>query len=346
MYIQYEYSDGCFIKLDLKKEKKKYLSVNYSPALAAQIKSWEKAAIEFYELHQMEDSMSSHLIVEQRNFFVGLQEKISTVLEDNMTTYYLPAGRSMMSLLTNQKTKLNYEDLETLNRIFIQRIESLQSKFAEGVTQVHRHFPSESRKFDVKKMSEFIVKGMKGEYFCQGNREYLLTEENKEKIPINFTSSGQQEILWLYNQLYVLMLRNEKAFVIIEEPEAHLYPALQRNILDFIVSYLNLTGGSAIVTTHSPYILTECNNLYYAGKLMRRPDMGKQVEKISGKWNYLKTGDVNAFKLQQSANGTQVISLMDEETEELLAEKIDEISKEIDQIYTDLYYLEEEGSVR
>lgn len=345
LYIEYEFSDSIWIKVNLEKKKKKYLSINHSPDLIKQVKKLESEAAEFYRLHLTEDSMSSHLIVEQRNFFAELQEKILTILGDDMMTYYLPAGRSMMSLLANQKTKLNYEDLETLNRIFIQRIESLQSKFAEGITQVHRHFPAGSRKFDVKEMSETIIKGMKGEYFCQGNREYLLTEDKKERVPINFTSSGQQEILWLYNQLYVLMLRDEKAFVIVEEPEAHLYPVLQRNILDFIVTYINLTGGSVIVTTHSPYILTECNNLCYAGKLKQEQGLGTQVEKIVGKWNYLKKDDVNAFKLRQAANGTEVFSLIDKETGELLAEKIDEISEEINQVYTELYYLEENDDI-
>ena len=64
-------------------------------------------------------------------------------------------------------------------------------------------------------------------------------KNTNEQVPINYTSSGQQEVLWLYNELYALMLKDEKAFVIIEEPEAHIYPSLQKNILDFITFYFN-----------------------------------------------------------------------------------------------------------
>lgn len=145
----------------------------------------------------------------------------------------------------------------------------------------------------------------------------------------------------MYNELYALMLKDEKAFVIIEEPEAHIYPSLQKNILDFITFYFNLTGGSVIVTTHSPYILTECNNLCYAGRLKKKSGLENGVEKIAGKWNYLDVDVTNASKLKQTMKGTEIISLIDEETGELMAEKIDEISKEINQVYTGLFYLEE-----
>lgn len=174
LYIQYDFTEQCSVKVCLKKEKKKYLSVEYSPYLTAQIKKIEKEAIDYYKIFAADDNISSHVIVEKRNFFTGLQEKIFLLLDDDMPTYYIPAGRSMMSLLMNQKTKLNYDDLEPLNRIFMQRIESLQPKFANGVMQAHNFYPMGSRKFDVKKVASEIVKGVKGEYFFQGSKEYLL----------------------------------------------------------------------------------------------------------------------------------------------------------------------------
>ena len=70
-----------------------------------------------------------------------------------------------------------------------------------------------------------LISDLKGDYLYNAGKEYIVVEdeeEHSEKIPINFASSGQQEVLWLLNQLYILMLKKEKAFVIIEEPEAHL----------------------------------------------------------------------------------------------------------------------------
>ncbi|MFQ8813157.1 MAG: hypothetical protein ACLR8X_08270 [Gallintestinimicrobium sp.] len=66
-----------------------------------------------------------------------------------------------------------------------------------------------------------LITDLKGDYLYQGGKEYIIIEDednHSERIPINFASSGQQEVLWLLNQLYILMLKKEKAFVIIEEP--------------------------------------------------------------------------------------------------------------------------------
>lgn len=101
-----------------------------------------------------------------------------------------------------------------------------------------------------------------------------------EKIKLNYASSGQQEILWLLNQLYVLMLRQEKSFVIIEEPEAHIYPTLQRGVMLFITQFMNITGSKVIVTTHSPYIFAMSNLLYYAGSLEQKKGPNKLADII------------------------------------------------------------------
>lgn len=77
-----------------------------------------------------------------------------------------------------------------------------------------------------------LISDLKGDYQYNAGKEYIIVQN--EKIPINFASSGQQEVLWLLNQLYVLMLKKEKAFVIIEEPEAHLYPSSE-NIMSHLL---------------------------------------------------------------------------------------------------------------
>lgn len=58
-------------------------------------------------------------------------------------------------------------------------------------------------------------------------------------------------MLWLLNQLYILMLKKEKAFVIIEEPEAHLYPGLQSKVVEFISYFANVNDSAIFITTHT-----------------------------------------------------------------------------------------------
>lgn len=159
-------------------------------------------------------------------------------------------------------------------------------------------------------------------------------------IPINFISSGQQEVLWLLNQLYVLLLREERAFVIIEEPEAHLYPKLQKRVIDFIVRFANLTGSTVLITTHSPYILSCINTLCYAGKLAEDETKREQVAKIVGKHTLIKPGEIYAGKLLCESGRTNVQNLVMEEEQELYTELIDEVSDMNNELYTRLYELE------
>jgi len=336
--MKYYYTNEFSVRVNLKK---KYISIKFSKELLEELYILNDYSKNFYNFIATVDGKSLLTMLENKNLYEYLENEVCRILDDDMSTYYIPSGRGLLSLLCNQKTYLDYRELDPVNRKFMQTIETLQPKFADGTAHVHNYYPSDERKFNIEKISKEIIHGMKGEYFYQKGKEYIQIEDSDEQVAVNFISSGQQEILWLYNQLYVLMLKNEKSFIIIEEPEAHLYPILQKNIVDFIIKYINITGGSAIVTTHSPYILTETNNLYITGKLKKDSKSKRMVEKIAGKWLYISSKELNAFKLGNSPQGTEIQSLIDEETDELLAEKIDDISEEINETYTKLFYLRE-----
>ena len=115
-------------------------------------------------------------ILENRNFYDYLDKEVSKMLDDDMTTYYIPAGRGLLSLLCNQKTYLNYKELDPINRKFMQAIETLQPKFADGVSCVHKYYRIDERKFDINTIVKDIIHGMKGGYFYQQGREYLQIE--------------------------------------------------------------------------------------------------------------------------------------------------------------------------
>lgn len=301
--MEYYYTSGFSVRVNLINRKKKYISIKFSKELLEELYSLNDYTKNFYEFIAAVDGKSLLTMLENKNFYEYLENEICRILDDDMATYYIPSGRGLLSLLCNQKTYLNYGELDPINRRFMQTIETLQPKFADGTAHVHNYYPADERKFDVEKVSKEIIHGMKGEYFYQKGREYIQIENSNEQVAVNFISSGQQEILWLYNQLYVLMLKNEKAFIIIEEPEAHLYPILQKNIVDFIMKYINITGGSVIVTTHSPYILTETNNLYIIGKLKKDSKNKSTIEKIAGKWQYVSSKELNAYKLGNGLQG-------------------------------------------
>ena len=190
-------------------------------------------------------------------------------------------------------------------------------------------------------MASQIIDMQKGEYRSERSQEILRVNSGNnqyEDIGINFASSGQQEIMWLLNFLYVLMLKAEKAFVIIEEPEAHIYPTLQKRIVDFIIQFTNICNGNVFVTTHSPYVLMSMNNAYYAG-CIAEDNKQQEVSKIVKPIYRIQKGMLSAMKINSGMH-KNVTNLLDENGE-ICSYLIDDISSEINEIYTSLFMINE-----
>jgi len=91
------------------------------------------------------------------------------------------------------------------------------------------------------------------------------------------SSSGQQELLPV---LMTAMCTNS-AFLMIEEPEAHIYPQSQYDIIRALVKKQKWTPKTALlITTHSPYVLTALNNLAYAGILSENFSLAKKEDEL------------------------------------------------------------------
>lgn len=162
-------------------------------------------------------------------------------------------------------------------------------------------------------------------------------KKNIMKIPINFASSGQQEVLWLLNQLYVLMLKKENAFVIIEEPEAHLYPSLQNKVVEFIAYFANMNNSSVLITTHSPLYFNICKCLVLCRKVLDSGKVSsKKVYDIIGTGYEIRPEKITALKIGRHKD---IINLINDEFKEVSTELIDEISDDINDKYTELFYL-------
>lgn len=82
------------------------------------------------------------------------------------------------------------------------------------------------------------------------------------EVLLQNASSGQQEGLALLMALaYFPAERLGDQLLIIEEPEAHLYPDAQKRAIDYCVEVARETGCQLLLTTHSPYILA-CLNIH------------------------------------------------------------------------------------
>lgn len=343
--MSYNFSDDIFIEVNLGKRaysEKKYISVTYSKNLIQQIQHLTNEAQNFYD-SQLQGNVSLALNQEEKNRNRSyIINRINEIFMDDFATYYIPAGRSLLTVLSASRGTMNQaQNLDLITERFMLLIDSIRGSFNSGVHDAYKYYPNGKRPYDVHKLVRKIIGMQKGEYYNTQNGEELRISENDDEnaIKLNFMSSGQQELLWLVNFLYVLILRQEKSFVIIEEPEAHIYPSLQKEVAEFMMMCSSYCSGRILCTTHSPYILSSFNNFLYAGFVSSFGEYFlSKVKEIVPQSAIIHKGELTAIKLLTAKKDkVQYENLIAEEANEIRSEMLDEISDTINEDYTKLY---------
>lgn len=122
---------------------------------------------------------------------------------------------------------------------------------------------------------------------------------------------------------------------IVEEPELNLYPVTQRDLLQELVFLANgREDNQLLITTHSPYILSALNNLLYAAQVGRKHPA--EVRRIVSEDCWMPASEVAAYALE---NG-KIVSILDEELQQVAAERIDGVSEELNKEYEQLLDLD------
>lgn len=165
---------------------------------------------------------------------------------------------------------------------------------------------------------------------------YLLS--GKSKISIRLGSAGQQEatgiflvLIWLMNEFEK---KQENSLLILEEPEAHLFPEVQENLVNALALFLNVCPGSQLfINTHSPYILSSLDNLIQAESVARqRPEAVDAVKAIVPEEFWVDYDKVSAYYLDE----TGITDIRDKEWKSLGANRIDDSSEEIAKVFENL----------
>lgn len=187
---------------------------------------------------------------------------------------------------------------------------------------------------------------IRGDYVFDEDEETV--QMDGRVVRLSNSSSGQQEaipLLLVLSHTELLGLGIEKygesANVVIEEPEAHLFPRAQSEMAKFITRTLNRNAQNrAAFTTHSPYMLTAMNNLAFAGKiysgLNAEDPMREKVEAIVPHRLSILPREMRAYKVE---NG-KVDSIVDKATGLINAYLVDQVSEEFGAEFTRLLEIE------
>ena len=181
---------------------------------------------------------------------------------------------------------------------------------------------------------------LKGKYDYQNGEEMIRINEH-EKVGLKDASSGQQAVLRILQGIFIATgTENRTEMMIVEEPEAHLFPLAQREIINAFALFLNtIQGGKLIITTHSPYVLA-CVNILLMAKYVAKQKSG-QIETIDKniieKDFWLDAADFSAYSLGHEA--PYCVNLKDDITGFISQNYLDSISEALGLEYQQLYQL-------
>ena len=250
---------------------------------------------------------------------------------------FIPAGRSFFANLQSSIFSFisNNNSIDPFLRYFGMHYEGNKKLLTNGWDNIiHKE------KYD--KIEKLINKITCGEYKNINGKDYIINNDGR-KIALENSSSAQQEtfpltivLKKLLNSSYNLGIGQT---VYIEEPEAHLFPVAQKQVIEFISSVFNINGNTQfIITTHSPYILTSFNNLLQAGELIEKhPEKAEDVYKIVDKHKVLFPHDLAAYAFDKE----KAVSICNEETGLIDAEMIDSVSDNLAEEFDSLLELED-----
>ncbi|NER25810.1 MAG: ATP-binding protein [Symploca sp. SIO1C2] len=266
-------------------------------------------------------------LYEIRNSFLQrLTEKLAKVA--TFSQLYIPAGRSFFANLRSSIFTLLSEN----NAVdpFLVEFGTYYERIKTPVS-LDRLRNSINDKDLNNEIAILNHKILCGKYVQEEGEDYLVMDGGR-KISIANSSSGQQETLPLaiiLGRIAFLKPQIGGSSIYIEEPEAHIFPAAQRDMIELIATVYNSRKDNLqfLLTTHSPYILTAFNNLLQAGILA----INASEEKIKNISCYVPVSrflDPNELTVYSLSDG-YCQSILDSETGLIDTNIIDEVSNEL-----------------
>lgn len=325
-----------------------YARFKFSPNLEKELQSILSEVAKFA---RNIDGFGMMDIYEKRNHFgLLLKKQLTQVFVDDEKLFYIPAGRNMLALLSEsinlspalgygEKVNINQTDLITQE--FIMYISSIKSMFGSRLDEITKNYlktvQGQIRNHDVEVAGKLIHSILRGDYIADSEGEKLYYDTN-HWVKIIFASSGQQEILWALNIIFLTILKNEKTFLVFEEPESHLFPDAQENIAKLVGLMINSSKSEVLITTHSPYMLTSFNMLIYSSNV----EKDKSTESIVDKLFRIEKNSVAAYGvgIEDIGESGNFVDLLGKETGLIDAYQIDHVSTRINEIMERLFDLD------
>ncbi len=335
----YEKETNRYVSISLDEDR--YAKFGFSDSLKEDICNMIREAIKVAEKNK--DLSFSDSFLEQTNFVASARKMIQQIFRDDFMLLYIPAGRNLLAVLPDgilSKGGSLHDRLEQDNEVDISQTDLISQEFAQYIRNVRTNFGSrldeivqnylktvkgQIRNHDVNLACQLIHDILRGDYVYDKEGEKLFYDK-EHWVKLMFSSSGQQEVVWALNMIFLAILKNEKTFLVFEEPESHLFPDSQEKIAQLAALLVNSSNSQVVITTHSPYMLTAFNLLIYSGE---RESKASAENSVIRKEFRLIPGSVGAYLL--SAEQGCLKDIVNNERGLIDALQIDGISESINE---------------
>ena len=247
---------------------------------------------------------------------------------------YVPAGRSFFSNLNSVFEIFKNENLDPILREFAANLDWASTPAGIPLSALKQEILS-------------AINVIQGGRFLLKDGKPMFEDEKGVQLPMGMVSSGTQELVPLFS-IFSKLIRDSIAasgsngperlrehFLIVEEPEAHIFPNTQYDLMRLFawLSHETWFNFSFAITTHSPYILSAFNNLIYAGQLGQDKRLRKKI-KIDEKY-WIEPGSFKAYSIHDGA-AEPILS----KTGLIDGEYLDGVSEAIEKEFDELLRLE------
>lgn len=194
----------------------------------------------------------------------------------------------------------------------------------------------ERAKTEQKNISIHIL-GIKAS-FSKEKEDEISISGTGEVLKLKQASSGIQSVLPLWTVLnHKLRPGGNRSLILLEEPELNLYPTVQIDFMNWVMTKMRKSQSNLVITTHSPYILTAIDDLIMGGDVYTghkgEKEVIRKLASILPIQALINFDDVASYYFD--GNG-YVKDICDKDTRSVGAEYLDDASERTSYIYNEL----------
>ena len=122
------------------------------------------------------------------------------------------------------------------------------------------------------------------------NAKFVVKQDNNQQISLSNLGSGYEMMFSLLYSYYMSKQSNKNTIILIDEPELHLHPRIQKKFVEFLLEVSK--DCQIIITTHSPLLVKQlAYNKYVKFFILKRDK--KYADKMDMKLSYISSNEIN-----------------------------------------------------